>query len=74
MTALLTSLGYLNRVTLREKQIEKFIREHPERYRRLPPVTPKTDVATVAEQLDRIQLDEVFGAYRRKKHTGSDQS
>lgn len=56
----------------REKQIERFIREHPERYKKLTPAEKPREGVPVFEQFDRVRLGDVLGTYRRKKHTGSD--
>lgn len=59
-------------MTAREKQIEEFMKRHPERVTRVAPVEVERGVAQVAENFDRVQIGLTWGAYRRRKHTGSD--
>lgn len=55
----------------RTEEIERFMREHPEKVQRCAPVEAE-DVPRVAEQFDRVQIGLTWGAYRRRKHAGSD--
>lgn len=55
----------------RTAEIERFMREHPEKVEKCAPVTVQRDVPQVAEQFDRVQIGLTWGAYRRRNHHGS---
>jgi hypothetical protein len=73
MSALLPKslVGLSMKPNNRTDEIERFMREHPEKVEKCPPVGADSGPPQVAEQFDRVQIGTTWGAYRRRNHRGS---